>query len=246
MIPKIIHYCWFGGNPLPPMAKKCIASWKKYCPDYEIVLWNEANYDFAKHPFMKQAYEQKKWAFVTDYARLDIVYNNGGLYFDTDVELLRSPDELLSHSLFMGFEDKHYVATGLGFGSVAGHPLLKQLCDDYNKITFSSEKMIPCPVIQTETLRSIGLHDDTGEVQLLDNGVAIYPSRFFAPRNAVNLPEALPDSYSIHHYEASWCDDQWKRRILIFVKKIIKFCLGKKAAFFIDLKRRLFDRKIDS
>ena len=105
MIPKKIHYCWFGGNPLPPLAEKCIASWKKYCPDYEVIRWDESNYDCNKHPYMREAYNKKKFAFVADYARMDIIYNHGGIYLDTDVELLKNLDFLLANSFYIGFDD---------------------------------------------------------------------------------------------------------------------------------------------
>ncbi|RKW32245.1 MAG: glycosyl transferase, partial [Lachnoanaerobaculum sp.] len=104
MIPKVIHYCWFGGKPLPKIARKCIQSWKRFCPDYEIVEWNEKNYDIHKNSYMEEAYLQKKWGFVPDFARLDIIYQNGGIYLDTDVELIRPLDELLYHRAYMGFE----------------------------------------------------------------------------------------------------------------------------------------------
>ena len=205
MIPKKIHYCWFGGKPLPPLAEKCIASWKKYCPDYEIIRWDESNYDFSKHPFMKQAYQEKKWAFVTDYARLDIIYNNGGLYFDTDVELLRSPDTLLSNSLFVGFENEQFVNTGQVFGGEAGHIILKKLRDDYDNILFSSSNLIPCPQIQTRTLKSLGLQDDTGEIQFLPADTAIYPTEYFCPKHGwFNRYKLTSNTYSIHHCAASW------------------------------------------
>ena len=102
MIPKKIHYCWFGGNPLPELAIRCIESWKKYCPDYEIIRWDESNYDVTKNKYMYQAYENKRWGFVPDYARLDIIYNYGGIYLDTDVELLNSLDDLLDQKCFLG------------------------------------------------------------------------------------------------------------------------------------------------
>ena len=114
-IPKIIHYCWFGGKPLPNTAIKCIRSWKKHCPDYEIHCWNEKNFDINVCPYVKEAYEEKAWAFVSDYARLWIIYNYGGIYLDTDVELLKNIDNLLKYDVFMGFENKQYVNTGVGF-----------------------------------------------------------------------------------------------------------------------------------
>ena len=120
-IPKIIHYCWVGGSPKPQSVLYCIESWKRNCPDYEIREWNETNYDFTKNKYMQQAYEAQKWGFVPDYARLDIIYEYGGIYLDTDVEMVRNFDELLSRSSFFGFEDtgegSFFVACGLGFGA---------------------------------------------------------------------------------------------------------------------------------
>jgi len=124
-IPKIIHYCWFGNNELTQSALDCINSWKKYCPDYTIIRWDETNFDVNKYVFTKEAYEMKKWAFVSDVARLDIIYNNGGIYLDTDVELIRNIDSLLKDELFIGFENKEYVANGLGFGAVKGNEIIK-------------------------------------------------------------------------------------------------------------------------
>ena len=119
-IPKVIHYCWFGGNPKPKLVQKCIHSWKKYCPDYEIIEWNESNFDISSCPlYVRQAYDVKKWAFVSDYARLKIIHTCGGIYLDTDVELIKSLDSLLEYNAFFGFEDGKYVATGLGFGAVS-------------------------------------------------------------------------------------------------------------------------------
>ena len=124
MIPKKIHYCWFGNNPLPESVQRCIESWKKYCPGYEIIEWNEGNYNINKIPFIEKAYKEKKYAFVSDYARLDIIYNEGGIYLDTDVELIKNIDPLLEHSCFLALESCGAVATGLGFGSIKKHSFI--------------------------------------------------------------------------------------------------------------------------
>lgn len=124
MIPKKIHYCWFGRNPLPELAVRCIESWKKYCPDYEIIEWNEDNYDINKISYVKEAYQARKWAFVTDYVRLDVVNQYGGIYLDTDVELLKSLDPLLKYKSFFGMEEGKFIATGLGFGAEKGTKIL--------------------------------------------------------------------------------------------------------------------------
>ena len=160
MIPKIIHYCWVGNAPKPKSVLYCIESWKKFCPDYEIREWNESNYDFTKNKYMKQAYEAKKWGFVPDYARLDIIYEYGGIYLDTDVEIIRSFDELLDQEAFMGFEETgektYYVNCGQGFGAVPHHEIIKKARDLYEHISFYKEdgtlNMLASPHYTTKIL----------------------------------------------------------------------------------------------
>ena len=131
MIPKIIHYCWFGGKPLPEMAEKCIASWRKYNPGYQIKRWDENNFDLECDFFPGEAYQVGRWAFVSDYARLKIIYENGGIYLDTDVEVIKSLDELLSFQCFLGAETDGYIATGLGFGAEKGSTVVGKMLDAY-------------------------------------------------------------------------------------------------------------------
>ena len=131
MIPKKIHYCWFGRNELPPLAKKCIASWKKYCPDYEIIEWNEDNFDVSLNAYTRYCYENKKWAFLSDFVRLQVIHDHGGIYFDTDVEVVSSFDSLLMYDAFYCFENDSYLATGLGFASVAHHPSVATMLKMY-------------------------------------------------------------------------------------------------------------------
>ena len=126
-IPKVIHYCWFGDKELPKLAKKCIKSWNKYCPDYKIVCWTEDNFDVTCNRYVHEAYKAKKWAFVSDYVRLKVVYDNGGIYLDTDVELIKPIDDLIENSGFMGFDEKGIIATGLGFGAEAGNKIIYEL-----------------------------------------------------------------------------------------------------------------------
>ena len=217
MIPKTIHYCWFGGNPLPPMAEKCIASWKRFCPDYEMVRWDESNYDLTSAPeYVRQAYERKKWAFVTDYVRLQIVYENGGVYLDTDVELKKSLDSLRDNRAYFGFEDGKYVNTGLGFGSEAHHPLLREMMDDYIGIPFvlpdGSLDQTPCPQRNTDVFLRHGLKQDDS-MQLLEDGVLILPSRFLCPiDNRTRRKKMSKDVISVHHYSASWQDEKLNKR----------------------------------
>ena len=157
MIPKKIHYCWFGRNPKPKLAEKCIASWKKYCPDYEIIEWNEDNFDIDMNAYVKSAYEQKKYAFLTDYARLLIIYENGGVYFDTDVELIKPIDDLLENKSFFGFEDREHVNTGLGFGAEKENQIIKRMQKEYDGLLDKGDSFIGCPILNTNALVKAGL-----------------------------------------------------------------------------------------
>ena len=156
MIPKIIHYCWFGGNPLPPSAEKCIESWKKFCPDYEIRRWDESNYDITKNQYMQEAYQCKKWGFVPDYARLDIIYDHGGIYLDTDVEIIKTFDELLDCVAFGGVEQESpYVALGLGFGAEKGNDIIRQLRDKYDELHFMEDGQMNLTPISAKSFLQI-------------------------------------------------------------------------------------------
>lgn len=220
MIPKKIHYCWVGGNPLPASVKKCIASWKKYCPDYEIIEWNESNYDFTKNQYMKDAYEAKKWGFVPDYARVDIIYHHGGIYLDTDVQVIKSFNSLLNCKSFFGFEDdengKFYVALGLGFAGEKGNPLLKEITDSYETISFynkdGSLNLTPSPILNSTVLEKYGFVMDNHYQSINDN--VIYPGDYFDPKSfTTGLLHKTKNTYSIHHYDASWVDEEIKARI---------------------------------
>lgn len=221
MIPKIIHYCWFGGNPLPKLAKRCIKSWKKYCPDYEIIRWDESNFDISACPlYVRQAYEAKKWAFVTDYVRLKLVYEHGGIYMDTDVELIKSLDGMLGHKAFFGFENSGfgedaYVATGLGFGAEKGASILMDMMDDYRCIPFILEDGsidgTSCPVRNTEALVRRGFVKSS-ELQEID-GIALYPTDVFCPICFLNGQKNITENtISIHWYSASWFSKEIRKK----------------------------------
>ena len=219
MIPKKIHYFWIGGNPKPKSVLFCIESWKKYCPDYEIIEWNETNYDFTKNEYMKQAYEAKKWAFVTDYARLDVIYRYGGIYLDTDVELIKPLDQMLDYAGFMGFDKTtgkdHYVATGLGFGMEPGNGLIKEMMADYEDVKRNKEsgeiKYVPCPYLNTQVLRRYGL-ENADRDQLIQN-IMIFASDVFCPKSYNTLQVHITDrTLSIHHFDGTWQDNRSKRR----------------------------------
>lgn len=208
MIPKVIHYCWFGNAPLPEKDRKCIESWKRFCPDYEIRFWNESNYDVSKNQYMKEAYESGKWGFVPDYARLDIIYQHGGIYLDTDVEIVKNFDDLLANKAFMSFEKEGAVAPGLGFGAEKGSRIIKYLMEWYEKHSFLDGKGKPVltasPAINTEELQKIGLKKD-GSYQILLDELTVYPAEFFCPMDYENREMNITENtYSIHHYASSW------------------------------------------
>lgn len=239
MIPKKIHYCWFGHNPKPKMAEKCIKSWKKFCKDYEIIEWNEDNFDISACPlYVRQAYEAKKWAFVTDYARLKILYENGGIYFDTDVEIIKNIDELLEHDCFMGIErpqigNPNNINTGLGLGCVSEFTLIKEIMDDYNDRSFINEdgshNITTCTVLNTEVLKKHGYINEN-KFQMVA-GAAIYPSEYFSPMDMDNGKMYITrNTYTIHHYGLSWTTDEHRKERLRYLKK------AKRADFVYNIK----------
>jgi len=220
-IPKIIHYCWVGGSPKPQSVIYCINSWKKYCPDYEIKEWNETNYDFTQNKYMKEAYESKKWGFVPDYARVDIIYKYGGIYFDTDVELIKNIDFLLEQSAFMGFENtgdgEFFVNCGQGFGAIPYHPIIKSIRDSYNNKRFiendNSFNMLPSPHYTTQSLCQYGLVRKNMD-QKLPNMI-VYASDVSCPKNfRTGKIKKTDRSISIHHFTASWLDERIKNELL--------------------------------
>lgn len=236
MIPKVIHYCWFGRNPKPRSVKKCIKSWKKRCPGYEIIEWSEDNYDVSRNLYMKQAYDAKKWGFVPDFARLDIIYRYGGIYLDTDVELLKNIDRLLDDDFFCGFELNSKGATaalGLGFGAVKEHPLVRKLMSTYDTLHFigqdGSLNLTPSPNYTSQTLVSCGfvLEDVTQRIGRDVVYASEVLSPLFFPTGEIVMTE---NTLSIHHYDASWFGKKqqqhkrkrWRRlRRNRFIKKII-------------------------
>lgn len=216
MIPKVIHYCWFGGNSLPDLAKKCIKSWKKHCPDYQIIQWNESNYDLTQAPlYVRQAYAAKKWAFVADYVRLQVVYEHGGIYMDTDVELKKSLDKLLSHQAFLGFEDGSLINTGLGFGAVKGTTILQEMMADYQYIPFlkpdGTYDTETCPRRNTKILLQHGLKQDDS-MQILEGDILILPSIYLCPLSYETQEyHRSSETMSVHWFDASWRTEEEKK-----------------------------------
>lgn len=230
MIPKIIHYCWFGGNPLPELAQKCIESWRKYCPDYEIKRWDETNFDLNYNDYVREAYEAKKWAFVTDVVRLYALVNYGGIYMDTDVEVLRSLDDFLKYEAFSGFESETDISTGI-MASEKGQKLFEELL---------------CEYINAHFLQSDGTYDEMTNVSRITNtclkygfipnnklqtikGFTLFPKDYFCPKNYVTRVTRLTgNTYTIHHFDGSWVSEEeryvstLKQRYLWIPLRVVK------------------------
>lgn len=231
MIPKVIHYCWFGGTPLPRLAIKCIKSWKKYFPDYEIKEWNESNFDVNIIPYTRDAYLAKKYAFVSDYARFWILYHYGGVYFDTDVEVIRPMDDIIVKGGFMGCEvdqgDNYSVNPGLGMAVEAHHPIYKQLLEQYVCRSFYLENgnmdLTTVVRITTDVLLRNGLFP-CSDIQIIQ-GIIIYPVDYFNPWNdALGKLEKTQNTRSIHWYAKTWMDKEnfmWK-----WVKRLFHRVVG--------------------
>lgn len=207
LIPKVIHYFWFGKTPMNEKIHHCISSWKKYCPDYEIIRWDESNYDIKKNQYMYEAYNAKKWGFVPDYARLDIVGTYGGIYLDTDVEIIKSFDDLLYDSSFWGFANYNEVVAGIGFGSVAGNKLALQMRDYYDTQKFIKEDgsmdLRPCCDYQDEVLKNYGFVMNNKQQKI--NGNVLYPMEVFNPNGLVGISDLYTENtHSIHWSTGSW------------------------------------------
>lgn len=240
MIPKVINYCWFGGNPKPQMIQDCINSWKKYCPGYEIKQWDESNYNVNKNPYTRAAYKSKKWAFLTDYVRLDILYQHGGIYMDIDVKLIKSLDLLIQKGPFMAFEQRGRVNTGVGFACEPGNLIVQENKRYYEEHSFNDNKgkFNPeiCVKITTEILERHGLNYKEDATQTIGD-FTVYSSDYFSPKkmgtNKVNLTS---NTFGIHLYASSWYKgNSVVRNIkyrLIPLKEFIKYNI---------LKRKLYE-----
>jgi mannosyltransferase OCH1-like enzyme len=231
---KVIHYCWFGKKPLPPIAVKCIASWKKFLPDYEIKEWNEDNFDVNIVPYTGQAYHAKKYAFVSDYARYWILYHYGGLYFDTDVEIIAPLDDIIQRGNFMGRENdesmfvnnENETDPSLVLGANPGLALYKDMLDMYANISFVNEdgSLNNKTIVRytSEYIMAKGGVSLKDEIQCVDD-IYIYPREYFAPVHYEFAKDKFTENTrSIHHYAASWLDRGLKNKILSLLKKVIR------------------------
>lgn len=230
MIPKVIHYCWFGSNPLPKSAQKCISSWKKYFPDYEIKEWNEDNFDVNIIPYTSDAYKARKYAFVSDYARFWILYHFGGVYFDTDVEVIKPLDDIINEGPFMAWEKPsngvYRIAPGLGIATEEGLPLYLEILKGFEQLIYcqgdgtrNNYTMIPMinDIMLNHGLIYNGLKQTVGDV-------IIYPEDYFCPMNAISGYMTITNNTrTIHWYTMLWTSKKYQIRFMIgrFFRKIL-------------------------
>ena len=217
MIPKIIHYCWFGNHPLPRLAEACIESWKKYCPEYKLILWNESNFDINIVPFTAQVARAEKWGFIVDYIRAHVVYYYGGIYLDTDVELLKPfSNDILENVCFSGFENKKNIAPGLIFAGEKGCHIAKELMNFYASYNFIQENgelnLTPSPKIFTKILLKHGLKQNNTYQKLAV--FTAYPTDYFCPMSCkTHIINITNNTYCIHHYAGSWLSLEEVQRV---------------------------------
>lgn len=206
-IPKTIHYCWFGGKEKPEIVKKCINSWRIYLSDYEMIEWNEENFNLTMNPYVQEAYESKKFAFVSDYVRVHALYHYGGIYLDTDVEVFKPFDDFLHHESFWGFEQGNYIATST-IGAAKENPLIKKFFDFYKGKHFIREdgtsNELTNVFIITKILENLGL-ERNGEYQDIDHIGVFYPQNYFSPYDYINCRTFKNENtYAMHHFYKSW------------------------------------------
>ncbi len=241
MIPKIIHYCWFGKNPLPELAQKCIESWKKYCPDYEIKRWDETNFDLNYNAYVREAYNAKKWAFVTDVVRLYALVNYGGIYMDTDVEVIKPLDDFLKYEAFSGFESQTEIPTGI-MASENNQDLFIELLDEYNDEHFLNSDgtyNATTNVIRiTNTCLKYGFIPNN-KFQII-RGFAFFPKDYFCPKDyKTRIITITKNTYTIHHFDGSWLSKEKRlaNQLQTKYQKFLPVPIAHYYAEFIAIKR---------
>lgn len=229
MIPKILHYVWVGGNEKPKNIKRCMKTWKKYLKGWKIIEWNEKNFDINSHPFVKEAYRNKQWAFVSDYIRAYVVYNYGGVYFDTDVIMVDNIDECLENRAFVGYETPDYPFTAV-FGAEKGHPFIKDILDYYENLNIGYKHSDNNTLSVSNILINKYNCKLGNKSQMLKENIRVYPNTI--------LCAPSEESKTIHVFTATWnqkalklkhrvaismlcrCDKKWKIKIYLNLLKI--------------------------
>lgn len=242
MIPKKIHYCWLSNDPMPTKIKKCIESWKKFLPDYELILWDFNRFPKGKSKWVDQAFEAHKYAFAADYIRAYALSTDGGIYLDSDVEVLKSFDSLLTTPYFIGREIESPIEAAV-MGSTKGHRLFSLLLDYYDSREFIDSNgemsLTPMPYVMENIIKTyFTLHDvkSPNEITISDNNIFILPADYFSPKSYLDGKITLTDNtYSIHHFEASWLTKKDK-----FINRLTRL-LGKQTMQkLFELKHKIF------
>ena len=233
MIPKIIHYCWFGSKDIPQSVSFCIDSWRKHHADYELMLWNESNIDIEGCAYATEARKAQKWAFLSDYVRIHKLYEHGGIYFDTDVEVVKSLDPLRVNSAFIGFESPSHLGTSV-IAAVAKHPMLELILNGYKNRSFILEDGKFDYTTNVEYITSLLVNhyglSPNGERQMLAHHLNVFPSEYFSPISfQTGLCRKTTETYSIHHFSGTWLDDNTKNIFLVkqFINRIFGIKFGK-------------------
>ena len=240
MIPKIIHYCWFGRGQMPALAIKCIESWKKFLPDYEIKEWNEDNFDLDMYPYVREAYDNRKFAFVTDVVRLHALYSEGGIYMDTDVEVLKSLDPFLHHTAFSGFEDDVHIPTGI-MASVKGGKWAKENLAYYDNRHFIKEDgtmdLTTNVITLTNYMLPLGLKQNN-TYQDFPNLITFYPKDYFCPKSYDDGKIYMTKrTVTIHHFAGSWCPPKTTKEKFV---KLVSRVFGEKSVNFLIKMKHIF------
>lgn len=232
MIPKIIHFCWFGGTPYPELVEKCKSSWEKYLPDFKIIEWNEQYFDINSNIFVKEAYEAKKFAFVSDYVRLYALYNYGGIYLDSDVEVVKSLKPFLTHKAFTGGEDVNSCVTGT-MGAEKNHPWIKKLLEYYDDKSFLQDGgSIPNTKIITDITKEMYGFETSLTYRNFNNELHVYPFEYFCAKDyKTGKIKKTENTYTIHHFNGSWLSEEQKKRSkrIFFLERTLNSLFGDKA-----------------
>jgi len=237
MIPKKIHYVWVGGQQKPKAIQKCMKTWQKHLSGFEIIEWNEKNFDINSHPFAKAAYEAKKWAYVSDYIRAYVIYNEGGIYLDTDVIVLEDLTTLLSNKAFVGYEEPNYPFTAV-FGAIPKHPLLKKILDYYDNVEFAYDSKDEMKNVNTKIVSDILVQEYNcklgNQEQLLKDGIKVYQESVLCNPSA--------ESKTIHVFTGTWMEEKMsiKRKIIKMFKPYLKtkFSAGLYRKYYSSKKNR--------
>nr|WP_026694378.1 glycosyltransferase [Peribacillus kribbensis] len=226
-IPKIIHYCWFGGKEKPPLIKRCISSWEQILSDYEIKEWNENSFDLNSNDYVRDAYKAGKFAFVSDFVRVFALYNYGGIYLDTDVEVFKSFNEFLHYDSFWGFEQENYVATST-IGAAKANQIIEKFLNSYNERDFIKEDgtldTFTNVALITKILKELGVKPN-GEKQDLPGMGIFFPQTYFSPYDYINCRKIISDNtYAMHHFYKSWLP--FSSRVKGLIKNVLAAIIG--------------------